>query len=179
MSEKESKRKWRIKNKKYCKKYARLYYLNNKDKIYKINKNWQRKNKDKLSQYHKKFYLQNKEYSSNRHKKYWKKNKNRLTKYIKIYRIKNKNILKDKMLKKYYNINLKKYNQLLLLQNNCCAICNKKFNNKNKPYMDHNHITKKPRGILCQKCNSAIGFLNSDIGINVLKKAINYVKKYI
>ena len=45
-------------------------------------------------------------------------------------------------------------------QNNRCAICNEPFTENNKPYADHKHgEPPKPRGLLHQKCNTALGML--------------------
>lgn len=60
-----------------------------------------------------------------------------------------------------------------------CQICNYKLSKdfgKSKRHLcfDHNHKTGKFRGILCNNCNSAIGYLNDDI--EILKNAINYLK---
>jgi len=41
--------------------------------------------------------------------------------------------------------------------------------------MDHCHKTNKIRGLLCGKCNSAIGFFDDDT--ELLEKAIDYLKK--
>ena len=40
--------------------------------------------------------------------------------------------------------------------------------------VDHNHDTGEVRGLLCRKCNSAIGLLNEDP--TVLFRAIDYIK---
>ena len=70
------------------------------------------------------------------------------------------------------------YNQLFNKQYGCCAICGIHQNDINKKLaVDHNHLTGKVRGLLCSKCNMAIGLLGVDVeGITPLKKSINYIK---
>lgn len=43
--------------------------------------------------------------------------------------------------------------------------------------VDHNHKTKAVRGLLCADCNHGIGKLKSDEGIEILQRAINYIKE--
>ncbi len=50
-----------------------------------------------------------------------------------------------------------------------CAICG----NVDKLCIDHCHKKMIIRGVLCQKCNSAIGLLNEDI--DIIQKAIVYL----
>ena len=66
------------------------------------------------------------------------------------------------------------YNVLFNQQLGCCKICGKHQTElKKKLFIDHCHITKKVRGLLCQKCNTAIAFLNDNI--QSLKNAIEYL----
>ena len=67
-------------------------------------------------------------------------------------------------LKRKYNISIEEYETLIESQNNSCKICgtHAKNNLKGKLYIDHCHITGKVRGLLCMKCNSALGLLNDD-----------------
>jgi hypothetical protein len=59
-------------------------------------------------------------------------------------------------------------------QNNRCAICQKEFGEDRKPYIDHTHDRNKTfRGLLCQKCNSLLGFAEENIA--VLQTAIAYL----
>lgn len=43
--------------------------------------------------------------------------------------------------------------------------------------IDHNHITNKVRGILCQSCNSMLGYAKADNGTQLLLKAISYLER--
>jgi hypothetical protein len=84
-------------------------------------------------------------------------------------------------LKRYYGIDLSKYQEMLLAQSGVCAICFKPetsvVNGKIKPLaVDHCHNSEKIRGLLCARCNQAIGLLSEDV--NVLSNAIEYLRKY-
>ncbi len=75
-------------------------------------------------------------------------------------------------LKKMYGIDQKDYDEILEKQNGVCAVCGK----KDAPLcVDHNHISGKVRGILCRKCNSAIGLLQDDK--EIVKRAFEYLEK--
>ena len=70
---------------------------------------------------------------------------------------------------KTYGLTNKRYQELLLKQNNLCAICL-----ENKPLeIDHDHATKIVRGLLCQECNLGLGKFKDST--TILKKAIYYL----
>ena len=58
---------------------------------------------------------------------------------------------KDLNLRKSIGITLAEVAEMLQKQNDSCAICSKP--------LSLDHITKMLRGVLCKRCNSAIGFL--------------------
>ena len=76
-----------------------------------------------------------------------------------------------------YKITKEQYEYILRSQDYRCAICGKKFTKKNPACVDHNHRTKEVRGILCRKCNTAIGFLGDDAYLT--HKAFEYLTKGI
>ena len=69
------------------------------------------------------------------------------------------------------------YNILFSQQKGKCAICKKHQDELNKPlFLDHNHLTNEFRGLLCHKCNLAIGLLNTDNqGTELLSESIKYL----
>jgi hypothetical protein len=84
-------------------------------------------------------------------------------------------------LKVKYGISIDKYENKLKEQNGFCAICRLKDdtvkNDKWQPLrVDHNHVTGEIRGLLCHRCNAAIGLLKEDVLL--LKNAIKYLKKH-
>lgn len=86
---------------------------------------------------------------------------------------KERNVINQK--KHLYNLTEEEYKNLFKSQDNKCAICGKEFSEEDYGVVDHNHATKKVRGILCLKCNSLLGFANDDIII--LENAIKYLQK--
>lgn len=74
-------------------------------------------------------------------------------------------------------ISLKEKTELIKKQNNRCGICHKEFTGKYPliPSIDHCHVTKKIRGILCKKCNSGLGFFKDNIAN--LNNALKWVTK--
>ena len=66
-------------------------------------------------------------------------------------------------LKANYNLTLVQYQALLTRQKGRCAVCGSKTSkSKRHKYLvvDHDHRTKQIRGLLCVKCNAAIGLLD-------------------
>lgn len=81
-------------------------------------------------------------------------------------------------LMKSYGITLEQYNIMFESQGGVCLICGcpeiikRKGKIKNLA-VDHNHITGKVRGLLCQKCNQALGLLNENPV--VIKSLLEYI----
>lgn len=70
--------------------------------------------------------------------------------------------VKEQNLKRWYGINLSQYNEMLVKQDNKCAICSTSFAKKTSKWsacLDHDHRTGKVRDILCSRCNSTLGYL--------------------
>lgn len=79
-----------------------------------------------------------------------------------------------------YGITAEDYYNMLADQDGKCAVCESEEVNSSrissgKLFIDHCHDTGKVRGLLCSKCNHAIGLLNDDT--DLLHKAIAYLNK--
>jgi hypothetical protein len=77
---------------------------------------------------------------------------------------------RDWYLKANHGITEEFFLEMLKVQGNKCAICgdsSPKNTGKSAPFVvDHDHKTKKVRGILCNRCNMAIGlFLDNPVSI--------------
>jgi len=99
-------------------------------------------------------------------------------------------------LKHRYGITEEKYKQMLVEQNYTCKICgqlpdkcqtmpdkcqtmpDKCQTMPDKPlYVDHCHLTKTVRGLLCHQCNIALGHMKDDPVR--LEKAAHYIRRSV
>lgn len=68
-----------------------------------------------------------------------------------------------------------RYNELLERQNHCCAVCSThKSKFKKALCVDHNHATGKARGLLCDNCNRALGYLKESE--EIVHNLLNYIQ---
>lgn len=136
------------------------YYEANKDKLDKYREDWRRINKEKKKEYDKIYRLANKE----RIKEAKKAQHDPLR-------------IRERQLKRKYNISLDDYKKMLLEQDNKCWTCSKKAEDETGKglVVDHNHSTGQVRGLLCSKCNTAIGLLQENPVI--LQKVSKYLQE--
>ncbi len=114
------------------------------------------------------YYLENNEKVRKRAKNYYWKNKHK-RKPADPKKVKNRN------LRRLYGISLSTYEKWFRKQDGCCAVCKRPQSDFNRALaVDHNHVTGKIRGLLCGKCNRAIGAMMDSIWI--LKRAVKYLK---
>lgn len=80
-------------------------------------------------------------------------------------------------LMKNYGIGYDEYLQRLEAQEYSCAICRKHQSQEGRRLtQDHHHGTGRPRGLLCNKCNTALGLFGDSVAS--LKKAVRYLENY-
>ena len=68
----------------------------------------------------------------------------------------------QRYLEKNYGLTAEAYDLLLESQGGACAICGTSPQANRRHHVDHDHTKRVIRGILCGKCNQAIGLLNED-----------------
>lgn len=106
------------------------------------------------------WHKRNRDIVNKRSRKYYKNNKQKVLAYSR---------------KRLYNILEKEYQLLLKEQNFVCAICKSKCATYENLSVDHCHNTNKIRGLLCNRCNRALGMFEDNISL--LKKVIKYLEK--
>lgn len=86
---------------------------------------------------------------------------------------------KEWHLKKNYSMTMDDFDKKMAEQSNTCEICNRPFDFDTTsvfPHVDHNHLTGKVRGIICNPCNSILGLAKEKI--ETLVNAASYLEKY-
>lgn len=86
-------------------------------------------------------------------------------------------------LKYRFGISVEQYEAMIKIQNGKCAVCNEPPESTNSLYIDHDHTCcsggkscgKCIRQLLCQRCNTALGWINDDR--QILESMTRYLKQ--
>jgi hypothetical protein len=78
---------------------------------------------------------------------------------------------RNRVIKCKYALTSAEFESMRTKQNNLCAIC--LSSSKKSLHIDHCHSTGKVRGLLCMKCNIALGLFKDSL--NLLERAIEYL----
>lgn len=116
-------------------------------------------------------------------------NRDKLHKYTRSYRRKNRAKVRAKGQRYYaahkseksvatraYKYRLTKTQVRDLLTRINCDICKAVFANDRAKHIDHNHTTGVVRGVLCVRCNSALGLVHDDVGL--LNLLAGYLQRF-
>jgi hypothetical protein len=142
---------------------------------------------DCSKKYHAKRYVDQKDKLQAQLKKYKEENKEKLEVASLLWKKNNpdkvKRYQRTANLRKNFGISMDEYEQMLIKQNNLCAICEKPetfvHHQTNKPArlaVDHCHKTNKVRKLLCKNCNTALGLFKDDL--DVMGNAVQYLKDH-
>lgn len=77
---------------------------------------------------------------------------------------------------KVHGLTMEEFKSMSKAQNDVCAICSKPHDESSmfkRLHVDHCHDTGKIRGLLCSRCNTALGLFKDDV--QVMQKAIDYL----
>jgi len=116
---------------------------------------WRRKNPEKWKEIQRGYRKRHREELLKKSAERYLKNREKIaSRFRKQYRD-NQKKFRDRNRKALYGISSDEYEQLLLRQNYKCAICGR----ARRLGIDHNHETGEIRGLLCNQCNSRVGWL--------------------
>ena len=74
----------------------------------------------------------------------------------------NKDGYREYYYQRAYRFSVAEYNRLQKEQGYVCAVCKQPCSTGKRLAVDHCHNTGAVRGLLCSKCNRALGYLNDD-----------------
>jgi hypothetical protein len=120
-------------------------------------KEWREANKDHLHAYMAEWRVQNKDSVKERHAK---------------WRAANPRSWWPRILRQKYGLTPDDYRDMLVGQAGRCLICLRVP--MEDLVIDHDHVTSKVRGLLCQKCNRMLGHAHDRIA--VFQSAIRYLE---
>ena len=81
---------------------------------------------------------------------------------------------REQNVKTKYGLTPTEYDGLFSSQQNACAICKRlDAGTKRRWHVDHNHDSKKVRGILCHNCNVGLGHMKDNV--ELLRAAADYL----
>ena len=149
--------------------YHKEYYQKNKKKLLSRSKSryssMTPEQQERQRQYQREYYRNNKEKSVEYSRKYRADPENRVREW-------------ERMIEKKFGMDRHDYQNMLDEQNGTCAICDGTETHSQRTEgrlsIDHCHTTGKVRGILCNQCNSLLGWARDDI--NTLQRAIEYLE---
>ena len=157
--------------------HQRKYYLKNKDKIIAKSLLYYSNNREQVKKQVRERYKRNPLISLESHRKWAKKNPEKIKESQKTWKErhpdKRKLYTRNSRIRKY-GISPETYYEMLKNQGNECAICKGK-STRRAMNIDHDHKTGKVRGLLCDRCNLRLGFIEDE---NFSEKALQYLAQY-
>lgn len=108
--------------------------------------------------------------------KYYAANKDEVNRKRKIERAADPEKAWGIMIKSRYGVTSEQYHEVLEAQGGGCGICGRPTADRkgqNRLHVDHDHLSGNFRGLLCARCNTALGKFDDDV--DTLQKAISYL----
>jgi hypothetical protein len=128
----------------------KAYYFSHREEIAVRNKIYRAAHKEKIAAQVKTYYAAHREEKAARDKIYHATHKEKCLAQSKAHHLRR------------YGLSRADFDALLDSQGGVCAVCKKADWNGRGPFVDHDHDTGKVRGIICNKCNTALGMIGDD-----------------
>jgi hypothetical protein len=140
--------------------YQREWAAKNREKARASKRRWREKNRGVFNATRKAYRSANREKLQAAKRKWEQENPDRVAATKAIAKIRKERKALERELAWRYDFTLADYEALLVAQAHRCAICGTAKGNGrgHRLYVDHDHSTGDIRGLLCSKCNSAIGY---------------------
>lgn len=157
--------------------YRRLY----PERYQKAAREYAKRNPERKKQSYAAWYEKNAEQQRARQRKYYQDNRCEIAQKAQSitvreqqrrYRENNPQKRHEGALLRKYGLTLSQYQRMLVQQRGLCAICHE----APAEHVDHNHLTKQIRALLCNGCNTGIGHLRERE--DIFHSAVEYLRTY-
>jgi hypothetical protein len=155
--------------------YCHAYYVAHREECAAWTKAWNEKHREEIILRRKAWYSEHKKEIAEKAKVYRQKHKAKFRERNKISNFRNRENNHAWRRKNLYGLSQEAYYTLLGEQGGACAVCGSDDWLTRVPHIDHDHITGKVRGVVCRKCNLALGHLGDDL--NTAKSMVRYLEK--
>ena len=158
---------------------AAAWAMRNPDKVKEAKRRWLEKNRDarNVTRREKRAVARHKRLEEQR--KWEAENQDLVAARVRERAFKRKEDLLANQLRFHYRLSLGEFKSMREDQNGRCAICGIPADKNTRGYrlfVDHDHKTGVIRNLLCNRCNSGIGFLNEDV--HLLTKMARYLDDF-
>lgn len=137
---------------------------------------------EQRANYNRNYYAVHREKRKAHSKAYYHANKIKVQEYKKVHHAQNRLSVRSRRLLMTYGMTVEMYDMMVAKQKGLCAICNKPETRSINGVIcglavDHCHVTKKIRSLLCTRCNTAIGLLQEDP--SACEAAASYLRRHL
>jgi hypothetical protein len=140
---------------------SKAHYEANKEKYKAKNKAWREANPERYKAATQKHNAKNRDKMKARSAEWYRQNKTKAAATARRNKLKR------------YGITPEQKAAILRRQEHQCPICERFLAESNRPAVDHSHATGAVRGVLCSRCNAALGLLEDSVAN--LERAIEYL----
>jgi len=147
-------RKYREANREKIRAYQHKWYEDNRDELLDRQREYYGSNNERQRERRRKYREFNLDKERERHRKYREANAERIREYSRNHYESNYEKYRERKLFRKYGLTSQEVRDLDKLQAGLCAICGK----RETLLVDHDHVTGRVRGLLCNPCNKMLGF---------------------
>jgi hypothetical protein len=112
-----------------------------------------------------KWYRANRQRAIERSVAWQRANRDRYNARMRVYRSARTELAREEHLKRSFGLTLAEYEALLGGQGSACAICGDEPSPKRALHVDHDHDSGAIRGLICMRCNNALGLLRDRLDV--------------
>lgn len=147
---------WQEEHKEELREYMKRYRRTHREELQAYNKNYAIVHAEELQARRQRDYEKFKENRKSAGRRYYAGHREEIAQKRKRYG--------NRFTLKKYGLTSIQYAEMLGAQHGVCAVCNKPEASKSRRHLtvDHDHKTGKVRGLLCSKCNTALGLLGDN-----------------